>query len=48
MEFFPTNKRTDEYFTNFFSEKELAEVVKLHKAQASQEARRYLTMVIHF
>ncbi|XP_077285057.1 basic leucine zipper and W2 domain-containing protein kra [Arctopsyche grandis] len=46
MEFFPSNKRTDEYFTNFFSEKELAEVVKLHKAQASQEARRDLTQAL--
>lgn len=45
MEFFPSNKRTEEYFTNLFNEKELSEVIKLHKAQASQKARKYLTLV---
>lgn len=47
MEFVPANKRTEEYFINLFSEKELGDVVRLHKAQASQEARRDLTQVTH-
>lgn len=47
MEFVPANKRTEEYFINLFSEKELGDVVRLHKAQASQEARRDLTQVTY-
>ncbi|XP_075222594.1 basic leucine zipper and W2 domain-containing protein kra [Lycorma delicatula] len=42
MEFVPPNKRTEEHFRTVFEEKGLAEVVKLHKAQASQEAKRDL------
>ncbi|XP_055903105.1 protein krasavietz isoform X2 [Eupeodes corollae] len=42
MEFFPPNKRTEEYLNKVFLEKELSEVIKLHKAQASQEAKREL------
>lgn len=42
MEFFPPNKRTEEYLKQVFLEKDLAEVIKLHKAQASQEAKREL------
>lgn len=47
MEFFPLNKRTEEYLKSVFSEKDLQDVVKLHKAQASQEAKRELQQV-HF
>ncbi|XP_071450900.1 protein krasavietz [Hetaerina americana] len=42
MDFFPPNKRTEENFKNVFEEKGLLDVVKLHKAQASQEAKRDL------
>lgn len=45
MEFFPTKKQTEEYLKSVFIEKGLAEVVKLHKAQASYEAKRELTQV---
>lgn len=46
MEFFPTKKQTEEYLKSVFMEKGLAEVVKLHKAQASHEAKRELQQVI--
>jgi len=42
MEFVPPNKRTEDYFRSAFEEKGLAEVVKLHMAQACQEAKRDL------
>lgn len=42
MDFFPTNKRTDEHLRASFEEKGLSEIVKLHLAQASQEAKRDL------
>lgn len=45
MDFFPSKKQTEEYLKSVFIEKDLAEVVKLHKAQASQEAKRELTQV---
>lgn len=45
MEFFPTKKQTEEYLKSVFIEKGLAEVVKLHKAQTSNEAKRELTQV---
>lgn len=45
MEFFPPKKQTEEYLKSVFIEKGLAEVVKLHKAQASYEAKRELTQV---
>ncbi|XP_034234845.1 protein krasavietz [Thrips palmi] len=44
MEFFPTNKRTEEHFKAVFEEKGLADIVKLHKAQASQGAKRDLQL----
>lgn len=47
MDFFPTKKQTEEYLKSVFIDKGLAEVVKLHKAQASQEAKRELTQVRH-
>ncbi|KAK9508398.1 hypothetical protein O3M35_005969 [Rhynocoris fuscipes] len=40
MDFFPSNKRTDEHLRAVFEERGLSEVVKLHLAQASQEAKR--------
>lgn len=45
MDFFPTKKQTEEYLKSVFVDKGLAEVVKLHKNQASQEAKRELTQV---
>lgn len=48
MDFFPPKKQTEEYLKSVFVEKGLAEVVKLHKAQASQEAKRELTQVQFF
>lgn len=46
MDFFPPNKRTEEYFKQVFLDKELNEIVKLHKAQASQEAKRELQQAL--
>lgn len=45
MDFFPLNKRTDENFAKTFTERGLEDIIKLHKAQASQEAKRELQMV---
>lgn len=42
MEFFPPNKRTEEHLKAAFDEKGLSDLVKLHLAQASQEAKRDL------
>lgn len=42
MEFVPPNRRTEEYFRSIFEAVGLADIVKLHKAQASQEAKRDL------
>lgn len=46
MEFVPPNKRTEEYFKSLFSERGLTDIVRLHKAQASQEAKRDLQEVL--
>lgn len=46
MEFVPPNKRTEEHFKSLFSERGLADIVRLHKAQASQEAKRDLQQVL--
>jgi len=46
MNFFPPNKRTDEYFKKVFIDKDLAEIIKLHKAQASQEAKREIQQLL--
>lgn len=40
MEFVPPNKRSDEYFRSVFEERGLVDIVKLHMAQASQEAKK--------
>lgn len=45
MDFFPMKKQTEECLKAAFVEKGLAEVVKLHKNQASQEAKREFTQV---
>jgi hypothetical protein len=45
MEFLPLNKRTDDNFKAIFSERGLEDIVKLHKAQASQELKRELQSV---
>lgn len=42
MEFVPMGKRTEEHFRLVFEEKGLSDIVKLHKAQASQEAKKDL------
>ncbi|KAL0269746.1 UNVERIFIED_CONTAM: hypothetical protein PYX00_007381 [Menopon gallinae] len=42
MEFVPSNKRTEEHFRTIFEQKGLSELVKLHKDQANQEAKRDL------
>lgn len=46
MDFFPLNKRTDENFSKTFNDRGLGDVVKLHKAQASQEFKRELQSTI--
>lgn len=38
MDFFPPNKRTEEYLKQVFLEKELTEIIKLHKAQSRGQA----------
>lgn len=45
MEFLPLNKRTEENFNKTFTDRGLEDIVKLHKAQASQEAKRELQSV---
>lgn len=45
MDFFPMNKRTEENLKNTFAERGLEDIVKLHKAQASQEAKREIQLV---
>lgn len=45
MEFFPPKKQTEEHLRAAFIDRGLAEVVKLHKAQASYEAKRELQQV---
>jgi hypothetical protein len=45
MDFFPMNKRTEENFVKTFTDRGLEDIVKLHKAQASQEAKRELQSV---
>lgn len=46
MEFLPLNKRTDDNFKAIFTERGLEDIVKLHKAQASQELKRELQSAI--
>lgn len=46
MEFVPPNKRSEEYFRSVFETVGLADIVKLHKAQASQEAKRDLQTLL--
>jgi hypothetical protein len=45
MDFFPLNKRSEENLIKTFSERGLDDIIKLHKAQASQEAKRELQSV---
>ncbi|XP_055695310.1 protein krasavietz [Lutzomyia longipalpis] len=47
MEFFPLNKRTEEYFKSVFISKDLTDIVKLHEARASQEAKRDLQQLLN-
>lgn len=42
MEFLPANKQTEAYFTDFYNEKGLSEIVAFQKQQASKEARKDL------
>lgn len=46
MEFVPPNKRTEEHFRSVFENVGLEDIVKLHKAQASQEAKRALQQLL--
>ncbi|CRK99797.1 CLUMA_CG013105, isoform A [Clunio marinus] len=46
MEFLPLNKRSEENFIKIFTDRGLEDIVKLHKAQASQEAKRELQSAI--
>ncbi|GBP11730.1 Protein krasavietz [Eumeta japonica] len=46
LEFLPLNRRNEEALTAAFSERGLSELIKLHRAQASQEARRDLTRAL--
>lgn len=48
MEFLPLNKRTEENFKKTFADRGLEDIVKLHKAQASQEAKRELQSVSRY
>lgn len=45
MEFLPLNRRSEEHLKNTFNERGLEDIVKLHKAQASQEHKRELQSV---
>ncbi|XP_037069062.1 protein krasavietz-like [Pollicipes pollicipes] len=42
MEFLPANKQTEAFFTDFYKEKGLSEIVNFQKQQASKEARKDL------
>ncbi|XP_045504057.1 protein krasavietz [Colias croceus] len=46
LEFLPLNRRSEESLAAAFGARGLGEVVRLHRAQASQEARRELTRVL--
>lgn len=46
MEFLPVNKRNEDYLKTVLLEKDLADIFKLHMAQASQEAKRELTQLL--
>lgn len=46
LDFLPINKRSEETLKAAFVEKELSDIFKLHKAQASQEAKRELTQLL--
>ncbi|CAF4880920.1 protein krasavietz [Pieris napi] len=46
LEFLPLNRRSEESLATMFGARGLGEVVRLHRAQASQEARRELTRVL--
>lgn len=48
IEYFPAKKQTEEHLRAAFIERGLAEVVKLHKAQASYEAKRELQQVSEY
>lgn len=46
MEFVPPNRRSEEALAALLSERGLQELVRLHRAQASQEARRDITQAL--
>ncbi|KOB73903.1 Eukaryotic initiation factor 5C, partial [Operophtera brumata] len=46
LEFLPLNKRSEDVLANSFASRELTELLRLHRAQASQEARRELTQAL--
>lgn len=47
LEFLPLNRRSEEALATAFAERGLGELIKLHRAQASQEAKRELTTALH-
>ncbi|KAG7309436.1 hypothetical protein JYU34_005404 [Plutella xylostella] len=46
LDFLPLNRRSEEALAAAFGSRGLGELVKLHRAQASQEARRELTQAL--
>ncbi|KAL4708021.1 hypothetical protein ACJJTC_014541 [Scirpophaga incertulas] len=46
LEFLPLNRRSEEALAASFASRDLASLLRLHRAQASQEARRELTQAL--
>lgn len=46
MEFLPLNRRSEDVLAASFASRGLGELLRLHRAQASQEARRELTQAL--
>ncbi|CAG5024090.1 unnamed protein product [Parnassius apollo] len=46
LEFLPLNRRSEEVLASSSASRGLAELLRLHRAQASQEARRELTQAL--
>lgn len=46
LEFLPLNKRSEDVLASMFASRQLSELLRLHRAQASQEARRELTQAL--
>lgn len=46
LDFLPINKRSEEHLKSVFIEKDLADIFKLHMAQASQQVKRELSQLL--